>query len=299
MRGAAALLDLRVDGARHDVARRELEPLRVVALHEPLAQCVAQDPALAADRLGDEEPDDARRPHHPGGVELDELHVHELRACLVGERSSVAGGLPRVRRDPPALAGAAGGEHDRRRGEHDELPRGAPVAEGTADAVAVLQEPRDRALHEDVDARVHRLVLKRADQLQARAVADVDQPPVRVTAEGPLRHLPVGGAVEDAAPPLQLANAVGRLLGVQLGHVPVVQVLAAEHRVLEVDAPVVVGLDVAERRRDPALGHHRMCLAEQRLADQRRAGAVLGRRRSPPAGRRRPRRSRARRSRAA
>jgi hypothetical protein len=72
---------------------------------------------------------------------------------------------------------------------------------------------------------------------------------------------------------------------VQLGHVPVVQVLAAEHGVLEVDAPVVVGLDVAERRRDPSLGHHRVCLAEQRLADQRRAGPTLGRGdRRPQAG---------------
>ena len=189
---------------------------------------------------------------------------------------SVAGALPRVRRDPPALAGAAGGEHERRRGERDELARRAPVAEGAADAVAVLQQPRDRALHEDVDSRVHGLVLERADQLEAGAVADVDQPPVRMAAERPLRHLAVRRAVEDPAPLLELANAVGSLLGVQLGHVPVVQVLAAEHRVLEMDPPVVLGRDVAERRRDPALGHHRVRLAEQRLADQRRAGALLG-----------------------
>ena len=83
------------------------------------------------------------------------------------------------------------------------------------------------------------LVLQRADQLEAGAVADVDEPPVGVPAERALRHLAVGRAIEHAAPALELADAVGRLLSVQLGHAPVVEVLAAEHRVLEVDLPVV------------------------------------------------------------
>ena len=100
----------------------------------------------------------------------------------------------------------------RRRREDDELARRAPVAERAADAIAVLQQPRDRALHEDVDARVHGLVLQRADQLQAGAVADVDEAPVRVPAERALRHLAVRRAVEDPAPLLELAHAVGRLL---------------------------------------------------------------------------------------
>ena len=116
-------------------------------------------------------------------------------------------------------------------------------------------------------------VLQRADQLEPRAVADVHEPPVRVAAERALRHVPVGRAVEDAAPALELAHALGRLLRVQLGHAPVVDELAAEHRVLEVRRPLVGGVDVAERRGDAALGHHGVRLAEQRLADERRAGA--------------------------
>jgi hypothetical protein len=47
-----------------------------------------------------------------------------------------------------------------------------------------------------------------------------------------------------------------------------VDVLSAAHRVGEVDAPVVAIVDVAHRRRHAALRHHRVGLAEERLADQ-------------------------------
>ncbi len=70
------------------------------------------------------------------------------------------------------------------------------------------------------------------------------------------------------APRLELAHAVGRFLGVQLRHAPVVDVLAAAHRVGEMDLPAVAVVDVGERRGDAAFGHHRVRLAEQRLADQ-------------------------------
>ena len=60
----------------------------------------------------------------------------------------------------------------------------------------------------------------------------------------------------------------GASLRVQLGHAPVVEVLAAAHRVGEVDPPVVAIVDVGQRRRHAAFGHHRVRLAEQRLADE-------------------------------
>ena len=50
----AGALDLGVDRARHDVARRE-RARAIVALHEVFAAIVAQDPALAAHRLGNQE----------------------------------------------------------------------------------------------------------------------------------------------------------------------------------------------------------------------------------------------------
>ena len=67
-----------------------------------------------------------------------------------------------------------------------------------------------------------------------------------VAAERPLEDPPVRGPVEDGAPQLELADAIGRLHRVELGHPRVVQELAADHRVAEVDLP-----GVARRRRGP------------------------------------------------
>ncbi len=120
----------------------------------------------------------------------------------------------------------------------------------------------------DVDALVDAVVLQRADHLQAGAVADVGQPRVLVAAEVALEDAAVCGAVEEGAPRFQLAHAGGRLLGVQLGHAPVVDVLAAAHGVGEVDLPVVAVVHVGQRRGDAALGHDGVRLAQERLAHQ-------------------------------
>ena len=111
------------------------------------------------------------------------------------------------------------------------------------------------------------LLLQGADDLQAGAVADVGQPRVGVAAEVALADPAVLGAVEQRAVGLQLPHPVGRLLGVQLGHPPVVEELSAAHGVAEVDLPVVLRVGVAHRGRAATLGHHRVGLAEQRLGD--------------------------------
>ena len=109
-------------------------------------------------------------------------------------------------------------------------------------------------------------------------------------AERALEDPAVAGPVEDGAPGLELADPVGRLLGVELGHPRVVEELAADHRVAEVDLPGVVLVDVAERGGDAALGHDRVGLAEERLADEPDRSPRRRPPRSPPAGRRRRRR---------
>src|ERR1051326_1172149 len=80
------------------------------------------------------------------------------------------------------------------------------------------------------------------------AIADVGQAAVGVPAEWPLVDLAVAGAIEQRAPRLELVDAVGRFLGVDLRHAPVVVHLAAAHRVAEMHAPVVFRKHVAERR---------------------------------------------------
>ena len=93
------------------------------------------------------------------------------------------------------------------------------------------------------------------------AVADVGQPRVAVAAEVALQDAAVRRPVEHRAPGLELAHAVGRFLGVQLGHAPVVDVLAAAHRVGEVHLPAVAIVDVGQRGRHAAFGHDRVRLA--------------------------------------
>ncbi len=322
MRAAAAGLELAVDAARDVVARQQfrrtprvLVALRVapafflvvgglllvvlgdVAEHEPLAGAVAQDPAFAAHALGDEDALHARRPDHPRRMELHELHVDQRRAGAVGQRMAVAGAFPAVAGDAVGAADAAGGEDHRLGAEEQESSALAFVSAGAGHAAIVGRQIDDGAFHVDGDAGVDGVILEGADQLEARAIADVREARIAVPAEVALQDAPVGGPVEDGAPRLELAHAIGRLLGVDLGHPPVVDVLAAAHRVGEVHLPVVAIVDVGERRRDAAFGHHRVRLAEQRLADQadRHAGSPPPR--WPRAARRRRRRSRGRRSR--
>ena len=153
VRAAPPGLDLGVDGPRHLVARQEvggaavvlvlvpgvgfllvvgrlaLEVLGDVVEHEARAFGVLERAAVAAHALGDEDAAHARRPHHPGRVELDALHVDQVGARVEAEGDAVARRLPRVRRELPRLAHAAGGEHDGLGLEEHELAGRAPVAE--------------------------------------------------------------------------------------------------------------------------------------------------------------------------
>ena len=299
----SSLLDLGVDGARDVVAGRQLGRAARVGLatlgqrgdpagrllvgggvlgapvlgevvpHEPVAVDVAQDPALAADGLRDEEAAHARRPDHPGRVELDELHVDQLGAGLVGERLAVAAVLPRVRGDLVRLPDPAGGEHDRLGRKDDRLAGRPPVAEGTGHPVRTGHQPRDGGLHVDLDAERDRAILEGPDHLEPGPVADMGEARVRVTTERALEDPAVGRPVEDRAPQLELADPLRGLGGVEPDHLRVVEELAADHRVAEVDLPRIGRRDVAERRGHAAFGHHGVGLAEERLADETDIGA--------------------------
>ena len=108
-------LSSRVDGARHDVARRQVGHL-VVLRHEGVAAARAQDPALAAHGLADQE-GLGLRVEEAGGVELHELHVGDRGARPVRHGHAVARRDVRIARVEVDLAGAARGEHRDARAE--------------------------------------------------------------------------------------------------------------------------------------------------------------------------------------
>src|ERR1035437_8738567 len=128
---------LLVDGAGDHVAAGEVLLDRVVPLHEALTLGVAEDAALTPDRLGHQDAARARRPDHPGGVELDKLHVLQLGPRLEGHGGAVAGALPAVGGVAEHPAPAAARHHHRAGADDDQLAGVAEIAEGTADAVAV------------------------------------------------------------------------------------------------------------------------------------------------------------------
>jgi hypothetical protein len=201
-------------------------------------------------------------------VELHELHVDQLGPSVVGQGVPVAGALPAVGGDLVGAPEAARRQHHRLGLEHLEDAAVARVGHAPGDPLAVLEQRHHRDLHVHVHPLVDAVVLERPDQLEPGAVADVGQPRVAVPAEVALEDLPVLGAVEPRPPGLQLAHPVRRLARVQLGHAPVVDVLAAAHGVREVHLPVVALVDVPHRRRHPALRHDGVGLAQQRLADE-------------------------------
>ena len=109
---------------------------------------------------------------------------------------------------------------------------------------------------------VHGAILQRADQLEAGAVSDVSKSRVGMRSEGPLVDAALPGAVEDGSPSLELQHPVRRLLRVDLGHLPVVDELAALHRVGEMHLPRVLVGDVVHGRRHATFGHDRVGFAQ-------------------------------------
>ena len=112
------------------------------------------------------------------------------------------------------------------------------------------------------------VVLERANHFQACAIADVGESRIAVAAEIALKNFSVGRAVEYRAPGFEFTDAVGGFLCMQFGHAPVVDVLAAAHRVSEVHFPVVAVIHVCQGRGHAAFGHYRMRLAQERFANQ-------------------------------
>ena len=175
----AAPLELAVDAAGHHVARRQLAA-RVVALHERFAGPVAEDPALAAQRLADEEAFRVRMVE-AGRVELDEFEICDGRARPVRHGEAVSGRDVGIRRVQVDLPRAARGEDHHAGGEGFHLPRARVERVAADDAIRTAQtepaagdEVDGHVLVEDADLRCVRGGEQRALHFAAGQVGGVE-----------------------------------------------------------------------------------------------------------------------------
>ncbi len=207
-------------------------------------------------------------------MKLNELHVLQFGAGAVCQRKPIAGIFPTIAGDLVGAPDSARGQHHRLRLPQLEEALLAVVSAGSRDAPRVHQEAEHCALHVDLHPGVNAVVLKRANHLQAGAIADVGQARIFMPAEVPLQNPPILGPVEKRAPRFEFAHALRRFLGVQLRHAPVVEVLPAAHRIGEMHPPVVAIVDIGQSRGNAAFGHHGVRFTQQRFADHSHFGAV-------------------------
>ena len=183
----AGALHLAVNRARDDVARREA-PARIVLLHELAAMLVHENGTFAANGLGNEETLRLRMVE-ASRMELDELHVLDLRAGAPRERYAVASrrvGIAGVEID---LATAASRKHSIRRANRVYLAS-LLVEDVCANAAVGAFEPDALRHHEvdhyrllpDVDGRAADAAYHRRLALLACDVACVEDAPRAVPA---------------------------------------------------------------------------------------------------------------------
>ena len=200
-------------------------------------------------------------------MELHELHVDQVGSGVIRERMPVAGVLPAVARDLVRAADAAGREHNGLRPEQLEPAPFALVRESAHDAAAVGEQREHGALHVHVDALMDAVILQGPDHLEARPIANVGEPRIFMPAEISLEDAAVLRPVEQRTPCLELADRLRRFPGMELGHAPVVEVLAASHRIGKMDGPAVAIVHIRQRGRDSSFRHDGVGLAEERFAD--------------------------------
>ena len=89
-----------------------------------------------------------------------------------------------------------------------------------------------------------------------------------MTAKIPLQNTTILCSIENRAPCFELPHAIGRLFRVQLGHAPLIDVLATAHGIGEMHFPIVALIDIGQGGRDPPFRHDRVCFAEKRFTNK-------------------------------
>ena len=276
---AAAFADFDRHRARDDVARGEVLGRWRIALHEALAFGIDEIAAFAARAFGDE----AARAVDAGRVKLDEFHVLQRQAGAQHHAAAVTGAGVRRGAGGVGAAVAAGGED---RGLGAETVQRAVVElerdDAAADALIVHDQVDGEELDVEFGGVTQRLAVHGVQHGVAGTVGGgagalrlslaVVQ---RHAAERALVDLAVLGARERHAPMLELVDGLGRVAHHVFDRVLVAEPVRPLDGVVHVPAPVV-GMHVAEGRRNAALRCDRMRARREHLGDAGGAQAGFG-----------------------
>ena len=270
----AAFVDLRLFGARDDVAAGQLHHVRGVTLQEAVALGVEEVGALAARALSDEN----AAAFQGGGVVLDHLHIHERGAGAPGLADAIACADEGVGAGLVHAAEAAGGD-DGALGEDGVELAGADLQrQGAVALAAVGDEGGDEPLFIDPKGglaapfRLHELLVHHVEDRLAGDVAHEVGAGLGGAAEHARAQPAALLSVEDDPHALQGDQLRARLLAEDLDAVLVGQVVAALDRVEGVLFP---GVLFVEGRVDAALGGVGVAAHGVDFGDHPDVGALL------------------------
>ncbi len=250
-------LHLLHDAPGHDVARSQLGA-GVVPCHERLAAMIAEQGAVAAQRLGDQEARGAGA-GEGGGVKLEELQVGNHRPRAEGQGDPVARRDRGIRGARVELAGASGGQHHRLGLE------GVSAGQPDAAARATLDDQlRDEGTIVHVDAALADGASEGELDVPAGGVAArVEHAGHGVGAFARVGESAVLGVEMDAEAD-QVGHPIGGLAREHAHRLRITQVGARAERVRLVELPGVAGADGG---RDTALRIPGGALLEVGLGD--------------------------------
>ena len=201
-----AFVDLGLDRAGDDVARREFHHPRRVAGHEPLTVAIDQVAAFSAGPFGNEDIGSEQG----GGMELNELQVLDRNARRQRHADAAAGvdqGVGRIAIDP---AVSARGEHAELGGEGLETPLLEVVSDQSVAAAVGHGDPRDGPLVVDLDPAANELLVEGVQQDVPGPVGGVAGPREAGAAEGALGDGAVVEAAERRSPAFELVDHLRR-----------------------------------------------------------------------------------------
>lgn len=254
---AAALLNLRRDGAGDDIARRELHLLWRVLLHEALAVLVDEQCALGAARLGEQDAVDGESSR----MELDHLGVLERNADVHAGDDAVARRAVGVRRaDPVGAAVAARRDDNRLCRNADDVTAAHVHGDDARKLVLLLARHRDLehlALGDEVDVVREALLEERVDHRVAGAVLEVSSARMGMAAHLALVEVAVSLTVVGVAHIVHLVDVLASALDEVLDSVLIAEVVAALDRIEGMRLEAVVRVRDARDAVHAALRHRR------------------------------------------